>query len=102
MPLTSHFESMCSLLRELEHSKVVLLEHHFHPRAFGSFELIFAKGHKHTRFVWDGKQQLLSVSVANVTNANALVMSWAPDGDHRVPNGDGLFAYIASRTADLM
>jgi hypothetical protein len=91
----AHFESLLWLLKELEPDGIVLHEHQYHPQSFGSFVVVLGRGHDLAKFVWDGKEFLLSVSFAAVTNKNANV-AWAHDANISLPNGHGLFEEIAS------
>jgi hypothetical protein len=97
----AHFESLAKLLRELAERRIELLEHAYHPQAFGSFEVKLGRGHDQLRFIWDGREAILSVSFAKVQNKSA-VPSWTHDADISLPNGDGVYAEIASQSVDML
>jgi hypothetical protein len=96
-----HLESLTSILKELAPQGIELYEHRYHPQAFGSFELVLGRSHEHIKFIWDGRDSVLSVSFATVTNENANP-SWTHDANISLPNGDGLFAEIASNVEQML
>lgn len=85
----------------MEDERIELFAHTYHPQAFGSFELVLGKGHDQIRFTWDGKDAILSVSVANVQNKNA-APNWTHDADFSLPNGEGVYAEIASQSVNML
>src|SRR5688500_18751428 len=57
----THFEKLTRLLAEFSNERIELLEHRYHPTAFGSFVLVLAKGHQQLKFEWDGKESILAL-----------------------------------------
>jgi hypothetical protein len=98
---STRLESLARLMRELADERIELFELTYHPQAFGSFELVLGRGHDQLKFTWDGREAILSVSVAKVPNKNALP-SWTHDADFSLPNGDGVYAEIASQSVDML
>jgi hypothetical protein len=96
-----HLESLTAILKDLAPQGIGLYEVRYHPQAFGSFELVLGRGHKHLKFTWDGRDGLLSISFATVTNKNANP-SWTHDADISLPNGEGLFAEIGSNVEQML
>jgi hypothetical protein len=85
----------------LADESIELFEHAYHPQSFRSFVLVLGRGHDQVRFNWDGKEAILSVSVARVQNKNAAPNS-AHDADFRLPKGEGVYAEIASQSVSLL
>lgn len=63
-----HFQGFLALLQALavEQIEFESLEHHEH--AFGTFILVVSRGHKKVRFVWDGRESLLTVECQKFQN----------------------------------
>jgi hypothetical protein len=97
----AHLEGLTRLLREFSSDRIELLEHTYHPAAFGSFELVLGKGHQQVKFVWDGKESILSLYFATVQNKNS-VPAWTHDADFSLPGGEGLYAEIGSQSVDML
>jgi hypothetical protein len=97
----AHFDSLARILRGLTEARIELFEHTYHPKAFGSFEIIVGRGHDQLKFTWDGRESILSVSYAKVKNKNAAPV-WTHDADFSLPNGDGVYAEIASQSANML
>lgn len=96
-----HLESVARILRELGNEAIELFEHHYHPQAFGSFELVVGRGHERLKFTWDGRDSILSVSFASSLNKNRPA-PWIHDADFSLPKGEGVYAEIASQTVDML
>jgi hypothetical protein len=97
----AHIESLLWLLKELEAEGIALYEHQYQPQSFGSFVLVVGRGHERAKFVWDGKEFILSVSFATFPTKNANV-PWTHDADITLPNGHGLFEEIASQAQSVL
>jgi|SRR5882672_2753419 len=97
----AHFEGLLRILRDLEPEGIALYEHQYHPQAFGSFVLVLGRAHQRAKFAWDGRDFVLSMSIADfpIKNANP---SWTHDADFSLPNGQGLFDEIASQTSSTL
>jgi hypothetical protein len=96
-----HLESLTAILKGMAPQGIELYEHRYDPQAFGSFELVLGRGHEHIKFTWDGRDSILSVSFATVPNKNANP-SWTHDANISLPNGEGLFAEIASNVEQML
>jgi hypothetical protein len=88
-------------MRDLADERIELFEHTYHPQAFGSFELVLEKGQDQLKFAWNGRDAILSVSFAKVPHKNA-IPSWTHDANLSLPNGDGVYAEIASQSVDML
>lgn len=91
-----HFEAMAWLLKELAPARIELQEHQYSPRVFGSFALVLGRGHKEVRCTWDGRDSLLSIEFRENRSE-----SWTHDANISVPNGEGLYAEIASQASEM-
>ena len=96
-----HLESVAGILRELGNEAIELFEHNYHPQTFGNFELVVGRGHERLKFTWEGRDSVLSVSFASFPNKNAPA-PWTHDADFSLPNGEGVYAEIASQTVDML
>jgi hypothetical protein len=96
-----HLESLAQLLKELALERIELFEHAYNPQSFGSFVLVLGRGHEQLKFIWDGKDAILSVSFAAVQNKNTAPV-WTHDADLSLPKGEGLYAEIASQSVDML
>ncbi len=92
-----HFEAMTWLLKELEPARIELHEHQYSPRVFGSFALVLGRGHKDARFAWDGRDALLSIEFRGNRSD-----TWTHDANISLPNGEGLYAEIASQASEML
>jgi hypothetical protein len=99
-PAITHFEKLTRLLGEFSGERIELVEHRYHPTAFGSFVLVLAKGHQQLKFEWDGKESILALYFANVQDKST-VPAWIHDADFSLPNGVGLYEEIASHSVDM-
>ena len=60
-----HVETLLGFLRELANDGIALYEHHFDAQAFGNFIVVLGLPHRRVKFIWDGREFLLSVSVGH-------------------------------------
>lgn len=98
---TAHFENLLRILRDLEPEGIALYEHHYYPEAFGSFTLVLGRAHHRAKFAWDGRDCILSMSIADFPNKNANP-PWIHDANFSLPNGHGLYEEIASQTSETL
>lgn len=98
---SKHMETLVVFLGELSEKGVRLYEHHFDAQAFGSFGVVVGLPHRRLKFVWDGRDEILNVSVANGPNASG-PMAWVHDMNVSLPNGEGVYEEIASNTLDIL
>jgi hypothetical protein len=64
-------------------------------------EHLLGRPHQRAKFSWDGREFILSMSIADVPNKNANA-SWVHDADFSLPNGHGLYEEIASQTSSTL
>jgi hypothetical protein len=98
-----HVELLVKMLNDLsqEQDGVELLEYQLHPQAFGSFELVLGRAKQHVKFTWDGKDSILSISLATIQNQNSIAQ-WVNDANISLPNGEGLYEEIWSECVNLL
>jgi hypothetical protein len=96
-PPHGHFEAMAWLLNELAPDRIALHEHQYSPAAFGSFVFVLDRGHKQVRFAWDGRDALLSLDFRENREG-----TWIHDASISIPNGEGLYAEIASQATGML
>jgi hypothetical protein len=96
-----HVEAVLWLLRELQDQGISLYEHRYDYQAFGNFVLSVGRAHARVQFAWDGKESVLAVSTAKMHNVGARP-TWTHDANISLPNGEGLFAEIASEALNLL
>ena len=70
-----HFTRMRSLAADLAQRHIAIYEHQVHLLAFGSFTVQVGTRHKRWRFVWDGKDDVMTVSFAAVSDSRD-VLEW--------------------------
>ena len=96
-----HLESLTAILKELAPQGIELYELRYYPQAFGNLELVLGTGHERVKFTWDGRESILSVSLAKAGNKNANV-AWTHDADISLPKGEGLLEEIASNAQQML
>lgn len=67
----SHITELKELLEQLVPLDVELQEHSFHPLSFGSWVLVAGRRKQRYRFIWDGKESLLSVSFSTFSDSQS-------------------------------
>ena len=97
----AHLENLLRILRDLESEGIALYEHQYQPQAFGSFVVVLGRSHQRAKFAWDGREFVLSMSIADFQNKNANA-PWTHDADFSLPNGFGLYEEIASQTTSTL
>ena len=75
--------------------------HQYDGFAFGNFALVLAKGHTKVRFLWDGKESILTVEYQKVQN-KAVTGIWEHDAFIRVPSTEAVFAEIRSNAETML
>jgi len=88
------------LLKELEPRGIELYECQYLPHAFGSFVVVLMRKREYLRLTWDGKDFLLSVSVAARDPSGGL-SPWVHDADISLPEGAGLYEEMASEAENI-
>lgn len=101
MSAADHLESIMRILKELSDEDIELVEHIYHPKAFGNFQIVLGRGHKQVKLVWDGKESVLTISFTTFKNQNNSV-SWVHDADINLPNGEGLYEETWSQSHNML
>jgi len=96
-----HFANLEALLEDLIAVGIELVEHRYLPRAFGHFLLILARGHEHLKFTWDGREEVLSLSFATISDSTSK-HNWTHDANFSLPGGEAVYAEIGSQTMDML
>jgi hypothetical protein len=93
----AHFESMVWLVKQLAPDRIDLREHQYSPASFGSFVVLFGRGKREVQFAWDGRDAVLSIGFRDNDDKQ-----WTHDAYVSVPNGEGLYAEIASQATSML
>ena len=96
-----HLKALLFIAEELREAGIAVLQHSYHPMAFGSFILEVGKPHSKVLFEWDGKESILSISFARLTNQNENP-EWVHDAKISLPDGEGIYQEIASNAEELI
>ncbi len=96
-----HMETLLGFLHELRSAGIALYEHRFDAQAFGNVSVVLGFPHRRVKFVWDGREFTLSVSVGAFVNSSG-PGNWVHEMDVSLPNGDGLYEEIASNAVDIL
>jgi hypothetical protein len=96
-----NLRSLAALLDELTPSRLELRQFDYSPEFFGSFELHLGTGHRRLKFVWDGREDVLSLSSATLSSKGD-VPAWRNRFDLELPFGSGLWENIASSALDVL
>ena len=90
-----HLSSILDLSKKLQTVNIALFEHDYDMLCFGSFQLILGQSHRRLKFIWDGKEFSLGVSVSEYGSMGA-VPDWKPLKDLRFEHGARLMETIES------
>lgn len=66
-----HFMMMHFLASDLAKKCIAVYEHEFAMLTFGSFTVIAGTRHKRWRFIWDGKDGVMTVSFVAVSDSRS-------------------------------
>lgn len=97
---SKHMETLLGFLGELSEKGVRLYEHHFNAQGFGSFYVVVGLPHDRLKFVWDGRDEILTVCVGKGRNASG-PMAWVHEMNVSLPKGEGVYEEIVSNTLDI-
>ena len=97
----SHFTEIGHLLEDMAPLGIGLYQHEYDALAFGSFVVVLGTDHQRVRFSWDGKESVLAIAMADVQNTSS-TCNWVQDAHVSLPNGEGLFAEIASEACSML
>ncbi len=95
-----HFSKLQVLLADLSDLGIFLSEHEYSYSSFGSFVVVLSAGHSQTRFLWDGKDSILTVETRSFQNQNA-TEPWVHDAYISVRGAD-VFAEIGSNAEQIL
>ena len=96
-----HLRRLCQLLEELGPNGVLLESHEYDSCAFGGFIVVLARGKAKAKFIWDGKDSVLTVEFMKAGTAGA-AGSWEHDAYIEVPERLAVFSEIASNTVAML
>lgn len=96
-----HLQSLLALLQMLDIEGIEMESHQYDGAAFGSFAMVLAKGHTKVRFLWDGKESILTVEYQKVQN-RAVTGIWEHDAFISVPLVEAVFAEIGSNAETVL
>jgi hypothetical protein len=94
-----HLRELLTLAEELAKGGITLYAHEYHPLSFGSFSVEFGRPHYRVLCQWDGKESILAVSFAELTNQGQRG-EWIHDAYISVP-GDDVYAEIAKNVSTM-
>jgi hypothetical protein len=101
LPSTQHLQRLLALLQMLASEGIEMESHHYDSLAFGNFTLVLAKGHTKVRFLWDGKESILTVKYQKV-QSKAATGVWQHDAFISVPSDEAVFAEIGSNAETML
>ena len=96
-----HLQALFSLLQELRADGVTLESHAYDANAFGSFVVVVARGHAKAKFIWDGKDSVLTVEYLKA-GSSASPGTWTHDAYIQVPDQGAVFAEIGSNAVAMI
>jgi len=96
-----HLQSLQALLQALSSEGIEMESHQYDGVAFGNFALVLAKGHTKVRFLWDGRESILTVECQKVQN-KAITGIWEHDAFIKVASAESVFAEIGSNAEAIL
>ncbi len=96
-----HLKSLLFIAEELRESGIAVYRHSYYPMAFGGFTLELGNPHNRVLFEWDGKESILSISLATLKNQNENP-DWVHDANISLPGGEGIYQEIASNAETMI
>jgi hypothetical protein len=96
-----HLQSILALIQTLASEGIEMESHQYEGIAFGNFVLVLAKGHKKVRFLWDGKESILTVEYQKVRN-RAVIGVWEHNAFISAPSAEAVFAEIRSNAEAML
>ena len=64
-----YFATMQMLASDLAKKHIAIYQHRFDMLTFGNFFVVVGTRHKRWRFIWDGKEGVMTVSVAAIADS---------------------------------
>jgi hypothetical protein len=100
-PPIQHLQSLLALLEMLATDGIEMESHQYDGNAFGNFALVLARGRMKVRFLWDGKESILTVGYQNVQN-EAITGVWEHDAFISLPSAEAVFAEVGSNAETML
>lgn len=101
IPSIQHLQGLLALLQMLASDGIEMESHQYDGIAFGSFALVLVKGHTKVRFLWDGKESILTVEYQKNQN-NTVTGIWEHDAFINVTSAGAVFAEIGSNAETML
>ena len=101
LPSIQHLQGLLRLLQALASEGIEMESHQYDGTAFGNFTLVVVKGHTKVRFLWDGKESILTVEYQKVQN-EAVTGVWEHDAFISLPTAEAAFAEIGSNSETML
>ena len=96
-----HLQALCSLVQELGTDGVALESYEYEASAFGSFVVVLARGHAKAKFIWAGKESVLTVEYMKA-GSSGIAGTWTHDAYIQVPEQRDVFAEIGSNAVAML
>ena len=96
-----HLQALCMLAHDLGTDGISLEAHEYDASAFGGFVVVFARGHAKAKFIWDGKDSILTVEYLK-TESSKTAGTWTHDAYIQVPDHAAVFAEIGSNAVTML
>ena len=96
-----HLQRLIALLQMLASDGIEMESHQYDGLAFGNFTLVLTKGHTKVRFLWDGKESILTVEYQKVRN-KAVTEVWEHDAFISVSSAEAVFAKLGSNAETML
>ena len=101
VPSIQHLQRLIALLQMLASEGIEMESHQYDGITFGNFTLVLTKGHTKVRFLWDGKESILTVEYQKV-QSKAVTGVWEHDAFISVPSAEAVFAEIGSNAETML
>ena len=89
------------MLQELVTQGIVLESQQYDASVFGSFVVVLARGREKAKFIWDGKDSMLTVEYLKPANSED-PGSWKHDAYIQVPERRAVLAEIGSNAVAML
>lgn len=101
IPSIQHLQRLVTLLQMLASEGIEMESHQYDGIAFGNLTLVLAKGHTKLRFLWDGKESILTVESQKV-QSKVVTGIWEHDAFISVSSAEVVFAEIGSNAEAML
>lgn len=91
-----HFERVLELTKHLAAKGVVVRGHEYAPHFFGMWKIVAGSIEHRYQFIWDARDQVLSVSEATFGSLGSQAGNWRPCGELTIDarRGADPFKYV--------